>query len=151
MDTQVVLIDVQYTQKAVFSFEKCWNCQNHSSSGSIQPVKYSSSKISDSPQPLTAIWKILIYKTLWLPFVHGVQLPQGYTEPLWGDSLLFTINSWYSLNQSRKDERLRWPWNHPVVLNLFINLVNTQEFLVSSGRLIKNMFPLHICRPKIIQ
>ena len=45
--------------------------------------------------------------TLWPLFVGGVQLPQGYAEPLRGDSLLFTRNSWYSLDQYRKDERLR--------------------------------------------
>ena len=113
----------------------------------------------------------LIFKILWPLFVDGVHLPQGYTEPLWGDSLLFTRNSWYSLNQSQKDERLRWPWSHPLVLNLIINVIITKyklkskyvkqtqlwpltvncfkqsEFSVLSGRLIKNMFPLHICRP----
>ena len=35
----LVLIDVQHSQKAVFSFEKGSNCQNHSSSGSLHPVK----------------------------------------------------------------------------------------------------------------
>ena len=43
LDTQVMLIltliDVQYSQKAVFSFEKGSNCQNHSSSGSLDLVK----------------------------------------------------------------------------------------------------------------
>ena len=51
-DTQVmlilILIDVQYSQNAVFSFEKGSNCQNHSSSGSHHPVKNSPSKIFDS-------------------------------------------------------------------------------------------------------
>ena len=122
--------------------------------------KISHSKISDSPEPLAATWKAPIYKTL-CPL---------YAPP-WGDSLLFTTNSWYSLNQSQKDERLKWPWNHPVVLNLIINLVITKyklksqyvkltqlwpltvdcfkqsEFSVLSGRLIKSLFPLHICRP----
>ena len=35
----LVLIDVQYSQKAVFSFEKGLNRQNHSSSGPHHPVK----------------------------------------------------------------------------------------------------------------
>ena len=35
-------------------------------------------------------------------------------------------NSWYSLDQSWKDERLRWPWSHPVVLNFCISLVITK-------------------------
>ena len=122
LDTQVmlilILIDVQYSQKAVFSFEKGSNCENHSSSGFLHPVKtFPSVKFLIPHQPLTAIWKTPIRKALWPLFVDGVHLPQGYTEPLWGDSLLFTRNSWYSLNQSRKDERLRWPWSHPVVLN----------------------------------
>ena len=67
LNTQVmiilILIDVQYSQKAVFSFDKGLNGQNHSSTGSHQPVKKSPSKIPDSPHcslPLTAIWKTLV-------------------------------------------------------------------------------------------
>ena len=45
LDTQVmlvfILIDVKYSQKAVFSFEKGTNRQNHSSSGLLHPVKKS--------------------------------------------------------------------------------------------------------------
>ena len=48
----LILIDVQYSQKAVFSFEKGLNRQNHCSSGFLHPVKKSSlSKISDPPHP----------------------------------------------------------------------------------------------------
>ena len=35
----LILIDVQYSQKAVFSFEKGFNCENNSSPGSFHPVK----------------------------------------------------------------------------------------------------------------
>ena len=53
LDTQVmsilILIDVQYSQNAVFSLEKCLTFQNHSSSGSIHLLKKSPSKISDPP------------------------------------------------------------------------------------------------------
>ena len=35
----LILIDVQYSQKAVFSFEKGSNCQKHSYSGSLHMVK----------------------------------------------------------------------------------------------------------------
>ena len=35
----LILIDVQYSQKAVCSFEKSFICQNHSSSSSLHPVK----------------------------------------------------------------------------------------------------------------
>ena len=42
LDTQImlvlILIDVQYSQKAVLSFEKGSNCQNHYSWGSLHPV-----------------------------------------------------------------------------------------------------------------
>ena len=31
---------------------------------------------------LTAIWKTLTYKTLWSLFADGMQLSEGYTEPL---------------------------------------------------------------------
>ena len=45
LDTQVmvilILIDVERVQKAVFSFEKGLNCQNHSSLGSLYLVKKS--------------------------------------------------------------------------------------------------------------
>ena len=64
----LILIDVQYSKEAAFSFEKSSNLQNHSFSGSLLPVKkFSPSKISDSnppPEgfshpPLAAIWKTL--------------------------------------------------------------------------------------------
>ena len=35
----LILTDVQYSRKAVLSFEKGLNRQNHSSSGSFHPVK----------------------------------------------------------------------------------------------------------------
>ena len=44
----LILIDVQYLQKADFSFEKGLNCQNHSSSGSVPPAKF---LISPTPTP----------------------------------------------------------------------------------------------------
>ena len=82
--------------------------------------------------------------TLWPLFLDGVQLPQGYAEPLQGDSLLFTRNSWYSLDQYRKDERLRWPWSHPVVLNLCINLVITKYKLKSQYVKLTQLWPLTV-------
>ena len=86
-------------------------------------------------------------------------LSRGCTGPLRGESLRFTRNSWYLLDQSWKDERLRWPWGHPVVLNFCINLVITKYKLkcqtnsimalncelFQSEFSVKNMFPLHIC------
>ena len=48
----LILIDVQYLQKAAFNFEKGSNSQNHSSSGSYHLVKnFLTSKISNSPIP----------------------------------------------------------------------------------------------------
>ena len=87
------------------------------------------------------------------------------------NSLRFTRNSWYSFYQSWKDERLRWPWSHSVVLNLCISLVTTKCKLKSQyvkltqlwpfavncfkwalslilqayHKTVRNMFPLHIC------
>ena len=84
---------------------------------------------------------IYIYKTLRPLFVDGVQLPQGYTEPLKEDSLLFTRNFLYSLDQYRKDERLRWPWSNPVVFNLCINLVIFKYKLMSQFKLTQ-LWPL---------
>ena len=58
---------------------------------------------------------------LWLLFMGGVQLSQGY--------IAFTRRQFtfyysvprsyrYSFNRPWKNERLSWPWSHPVVLNL---------------------------------
>ena len=57
-------IDVQYSQKAVFNFEKDSNHQNHSS-GALHLVKKSSPPIKfpiclPPPPTFTAIWKTLI-------------------------------------------------------------------------------------------
>ena len=140
-----ILFDAQYSQKAVFIFEKGSNCQNQSSSGSLHPVKkFRIVKFTIPPQSLTAIWKIPIYKTSWPLFADGVHLLQGYTEPLWGDSLLFTRYSWYSLNQSLKDEWLRWPWSHPVVLSLCINLVIAKYKLKSQYVKLTQLWPLTV-------
>ena len=46
----LILIDVQYSQKAVFSFEKGLNHQNHPSPGSLHLVKrFPPRKISNPP------------------------------------------------------------------------------------------------------
>ena len=60
----LILIDVQYSQKVVFSFEKGSNCQNHSSSGSLNLVKKSPPPpvkfpIPHPTPPFTTIWKTL--------------------------------------------------------------------------------------------
>ena len=73
-----------------------------------------------------------VKRLMWVVFVEVVQLPQCYTEPLRGDSLLVL---WYSLDQYQKDERLRWPWSHPLVLNLSINLVISKYKLKSQFKL----------------
>ena len=70
----LILIDVQYSQKAVFSFEEGSKYQNNSSSGSLHPVNPPPpfSKIYHplpllegagefTPPPLTAIRKTLKY------------------------------------------------------------------------------------------
>ena len=67
----LILTDVQYSQIDVFSFVRGSNRQNHSSSGSLHPVKNPPSENSDSlpPCPLLPFGKpcikrhnILVYK-----------------------------------------------------------------------------------------
>ena len=57
----LILIDVQYLQKAVFCLEKGLNGQNRSSSGSHLPIKKSPPAKFLIPPPLKAIWKTLQY------------------------------------------------------------------------------------------
>ena len=45
----LILIDIQFSKKAGFRFEKDLNCQSHSSPGSHHTVKVPLSKISDPP------------------------------------------------------------------------------------------------------
>ena len=54
----LILIDVQYLQNVVFSFEKGLDGQNYPSSSSHYLIK-KPSKISHSPPSLNAIWKTL--------------------------------------------------------------------------------------------
>ena len=52
--------------------------------------------------------------------MDGVQLSQGYgttTRRQFTFYHLVLRNSWYSFNWPLKNERLGWPWSHPVVLN----------------------------------
>ena len=63
----LILIDVQYSEKAVFNLEKGSNCENHSYSGSHHPIKKSSPAkflifpLPTPPPPLNDIWKVLYY------------------------------------------------------------------------------------------
>ena len=54
-----ILIDVQYSQKAIFSFEKGSNGQNHSTSGSHHSMKIFSQQSFwfPPPQPLPLFGK----------------------------------------------------------------------------------------------
>ena len=52
----LILIDVQYSYEAVFSFEKHSNHQSNSSSGSLYPVKkIPPVKFSTPPPPTTGV------------------------------------------------------------------------------------------------
>ena len=55
----VVLIDVQYIQNVVFSFEESSNCQNQSWSYSHHLIKKSPQQIFSFPLPFNDIWKTL--------------------------------------------------------------------------------------------
>ena len=64
-----ILIDVQYSQKAVFSFEKGSNRQNHSSSGSFHLVKkFPPVKFPIPPNPLPRFGRPQYIK-LYAPFL----------------------------------------------------------------------------------
>ena len=100
-------------------------------SHSLPPPTPANEKNSPPPSVDSPLTKFLFSPqkksiSYWFPSTHYhplplfakpryIKLPQGYTEPLLADSLLFTRNSWYSLNQSQKDERLRRLWSHPVI------------------------------------
>ena len=71
-----ILIDVQYSQKAVFSFEKGSNHQNHSSSGSLNLIK----KFPPVKFPILLLCPL---------FVDGVQLPQGYIKSHYEETVYF--------------------------------------------------------------
>ena len=78
-----ILIDAQYSQKAVFSFERGSSSQNHSSSGFLHPIKKFPPVIFlISPNPLPLFGRPHYIKLYDPFFVDGVQLPYGYTEPL---------------------------------------------------------------------
>ena len=80
----LIAIDVQHSQKAVFSFEKGLNCQNHSL-GSLHPVKNPPPSVKSpippppSPTPsapalLPAIWKIHV--TMLSPLIQVSTIQQ---------------------------------------------------------------------------
>ena len=69
----LILIDVQYLQKVVFSFEKGLDGQNHSSSGPNHLMTPPPSKISICPHPLMLFgkpWHIAIAHTQQLVAYH---------------------------------------------------------------------------------
>ena len=64
-----ILIDVQYSQKAAFSFEKGLNHQNHCSSGSLHLVKkFPPVKFLIPPNPLPLFGRPQYIK-LYAPFM----------------------------------------------------------------------------------
>ena len=63
-----ILIDVQYLQKAVFSFEKGLNGQNHSSSGSHHPLK--NSPLAKFPIPYWGTFPAPLLNTVWKTVIH---------------------------------------------------------------------------------
>ena len=82
MSTQVMLIlfliKAQYSQKAVFSFEKGLKGQNHSSSGSHHPIKKLPKQNFLSPT-INAIWKTLTCQDI-LGFFCKIYFLPTYSE-----------------------------------------------------------------------
>ena len=70
----LILINVQYLQNVVFSFEKGLNGQNHSSSGSHHPTQKSPSKVSRSaPHSLTLLKTLetcIIFEFVFFSKIH---------------------------------------------------------------------------------
>ena len=91
----LILIDAQYSQKAVFSFEKFVNCQNHISSGFLHLVKnlpHQNVRFSQSPTP------------------HPPPTPTSYKNPGDGVQYLFkTLN----FGNSSHSTSLRLSKNEP--------------------------------------
>ena len=82
LDTEImsifILTDVQYSQKAVFSFQKGSNRQDYSSSGSLHLVKNPPSKISDSPHNPLALFGRPKYIKVYGPFLwKGCNCPKA--------------------------------------------------------------------------
>ena len=91
MSTQVmlilILIEAQYSQKAVFSFEKGLNSHNHSSSGSYHPVKKLPKQNFLSPT-INAIWKTLTCQDIFF-FLQDLFLPTYSEAKIFGN--IFTL------------------------------------------------------------
>ena len=76
----LILTDVQYSRKAVFSFEKGSNCQNHSS-GFIHLVKKSPPLKFLIPSP-PLIWKTQVVTILYdnIKFLENIK--QGFKRTI---------------------------------------------------------------------
>ena len=61
--------------------------------------------------------RTLLKKTLWSLFMDWVQLSPATSRRQFTFYNSVPRNPWYSFYRPRKDERLRRPWSHPVVLN----------------------------------
>ena len=62
----------------------------------------------------------MIKKTLWSLVMDGVKLSEDYRTITRRQFTFYhsvPSSSWYSTDLPRKDERLSWPWSHPVVLD----------------------------------
>ena len=74
----MILIDVHYLQKAVFSFEKGLNGQNHSSLGSLHPVKKFPPVKFAIPPPLGINLPLTLRKILGEePYMEGLGILLG--------------------------------------------------------------------------
>ena len=68
-------------------------------------------------------WTRKLEKKLYGPFLcimYGIQLSEGYraiTRRQFTFCYSVPRSSWHSVDLSWKDERLSWPWSHPVVLS----------------------------------
>ena len=114
----LVLIDVQYSQKAVFSFEKDSNCQNHSSSGSLHPAKkfplvkfliLPPSLIGGELTPHSSPYHYLENPDMWCHSQQWASIGKWTTIKLFQNKIL--IHQIYIILHSVKQDWLIWGWS----------------------------------------
>ena len=71
--------------------------------------------------------------------MDGVQLPQDYRATMRQFTFynLVERNSWYLFHRSRKGERLRRPWSHPVIL--IMGPLNWESSTLTTSPLLKGV------------
>ena len=79
------------------------------------------SNLSKNQREISELLFFMFLTAIWLPlFMDGIQQPQDYRAILRRQFTFYhqvPRKSWYSFDRPQKDQRLSWPWTHPMVLN----------------------------------